>query len=256
MTMTELAPVTGDFAPVGSHAEWMRLARDAYQRLADDFAALEPADWARPTPCEGWTVRDLSGHLVGAMRAAASLRETMSLQLAVKKRAKRTGELEVDAMTALQVERAADLTSEQVVTELQTLVEPAVRGRSRVPGFVRRRAGMEVKVGSIEERWELDHLLGCILTRDAWLHRIDLADALDAAPDLDDNDRRIVGDAAVEWARRHGQPVELTLRGPAGGHLSSGRGGDAITIDAVEFCRVVSGRRRHEHPLLAQEVPF
>jgi hypothetical protein len=61
---------------------------------------------------------------------------------------------------------------------------------------------------------------------------------------------------AVEWARRHGAPVELHLTGPAGGRLSVGSAGDEITLDAVEFCRVVSGRRPHPHPFLAQEVPF
>jgi hypothetical protein len=35
-----------------------------------------------------------------------------------------------------------------------------------------------------------------------------------------------------------------------------GSGGDEITLDAIEFCRVVSGRRPHPHRLLAQEVPF
>ena len=102
----------------------------------------------------------------------------------------------------------------------------------------------------------MDHFLGCILTRDAWLHRIDLADALGAVPELDADDRVVVGDVASEWARRHGEPVRLTLTGPAGGVLEVGAGGDELTLDAVEFCRVVSGRSTHEHPLLAQPVPF
>ena len=256
MTTADAPAPTGDFQTVPSHAEWMLLARDAYERLVDTFAGLSAPDWSRPTPCDGWTVRDLAGHVVGSMRAAATLRETISQQRAVKRRAAETGEQEVDAMTAIQLERASDLDDQQVVDELHALVGPALRGRSRLPGFVRHGAGFSVKMGSIDERWNLDYFFGCILTRDTWLHRIDLCDALGREPDLDGNDRRIVGDVAMEWARRHGRPAELMLTGPAGGRLSAGDGGDEITIDAIEFCRVVSGRTAHPHPLLAQEVPF
>lgn len=247
---------TDDLQPVGSHAEWMPLAADAYQRLADAFARIDEAGWDRPTPCEGWTVLDLAQHLVGAMRSAARLRETVSQQLAVAARVRRTGEQVVDALTAIQIERASDLSPDALVAELRSLVGPATRGRARMPGVIRKRAGIRVRAGTIDERWTFDYFLGCILTRDAWLHRVDLADALGMPLDLDDNDRRIVGDVAVEWARRHGEPVELRLTGVAGGRLSVGAGGDDITLDAIEFCRVVSGRRSHPHPLLAQEVPF
>ena len=254
--MTNDTTSTTELRPIEDFGEWMVLAEDSYRRLVNSFAALESGDWDRPTPCEGWTVTDLARHLVGALRSAASLRETASLQLATAKRAKATGELEVDAMTAIQVERASDLDGPQIVTELQRLVDRAVRGRRRLPGFVRRRASIPVEMGSIAERWTLEYFLGCILTRDAWLHRIDLADAVGGTPHLDDRDRAIVGDVAVEWARRHGEPVELRLTGPAGGRLSVGTGSPEITIDAVEFCRVVSGRSSHPHPLLAQQVPF
>jgi uncharacterized protein (TIGR03083 family) len=256
MTRGPAPTATGDFHTVPSHAEWMPLARDACERLVETFGGLSAHDWSRPTPCDGWSVRDLAGHVVGSMRAAASLRETMSQQRAVKRRAIETGEQEVDAMTAIQLERAADLDHQQVVDELRSLVEPALRGRARPPGFVRRRAGFHVTMGSIDERWNLDYFLGCILTRDSWLHRIDLCDALGHEADLDHNDRRIVGDVAMEWVRRHGRPAELILTGPAGGRLSAGEDGDEITIDAIEFCRVVSGRSAHPHPLLGQEVPF
>jgi uncharacterized protein (TIGR03083 family) len=255
--MTMAKPVaSGELVAVGSHAEWMPLARDAYQRLADGFASLDGDDWTRPTPCEGWTVRDLGGHLVGALRSAARLRETISQQLAVHKRARRTGEADVDAMTAIQIERTADLTNAQLVAELQSLVEPAVRRRSRMPGVLRRLVKIHTVMGALDEKWTLDYVLGCILTRDAWLHRIDLTDALGAAPTLDARDREIIGDVAVEWVRRHNQPVQLNLTGPAGGRLVHGEGGDQLTLDAVEFCRVVSGRSTHPHPLLAQQVPF
>jgi hypothetical protein len=47
----------------------------------------------------------------------------------------------------------------------------------------------------------------------------------------------------------------LTLTGPAGGEYVSGENGEHITIDAVEFCRTLSGRATGTG-LLTQEVPF
>ena len=246
----------GTYAAVADHETWMALGRDAYQRLADAFAGLETEDWERPTPCEGWTVRDLGGHIVGAMRSAARFRELASQQREIKARAKRTGENEVDVMTAVQIARTEDLTTGQLVAEMQSLVGPAVRGRARMPGFLRRAAKLHVVIGSIDEKWSLDYLLGRILTRDAWLHRVDLADSTGRALQLDEHDRTIVGDVAVEWAQRHGQDVDLVLTGPAGGRLRVGAAGPRVELDAVEFCRVVSGRAAHDHPLLSQEVPF
>lgn len=41
---------------------------DRYERLSDAFAAklaqVRPGDWDLPTPCDGWSVRDLVGHVV------------------------------------------------------------------------------------------------------------------------------------------------------------------------------------------------
>jgi hypothetical protein len=64
-----------------------------------------------------------------------------------------------------------------------------------------------------------------------------------------------VADVVAEWARRHGQPYTLRLTGPAGGTFTDGEGGEVIEVDAVEFCRILSGRGDGSG-LLNQEVPF
>lgn len=262
MTTTRSADASGvPAAPppcqaIDSFDDWMPLAQSAYQRLADAFAAVPADRWGDPTPCEGWTVRDLGGHIVGAMRSAARLRETMSQQRAVKRRMRQTGEQEVDALTAIQVERTAASSSDELVAEMQALVAKAVAGRRKLPRFIRRRAGFHVDMGAISERWTLDYFLSTILTRDAWLHRVDLADSLDLAIELDADDRAIVGDVAAEWCRRHGRPVVLRLTGAAGGTIETGSGGPELEMDAVEFCRIVSGRAPATHPLLEHPVPF
>ncbi len=73
MTATTQRP----FAPAVSwpRQEAMALAETARRRLAALLGDLDAADWDRPTDCEGWTMRDLAGHLVGAKRSAASVRE-------------------------------------------------------------------------------------------------------------------------------------------------------------------------------------
>jgi uncharacterized cupin superfamily protein len=100
-----------------------------------------------------------------------------------------------------------------------------------------------------------------ILTRDTWMHRLDLARATGRDPvHTADHDGVIVADVVAEWARRHGQPYRLELTGPAGGSWSCGTGGEEIVMDAADFCRVLSGRPGPEggQPwgLLATQVPF
>jgi hypothetical protein len=102
----------------------------------------------------------------------------------------------------------------------------------------------------------MGYLLDVILTRDPWMHRVDIAHATGRDMELTpDHDGRIVADVVAEWARRHGKPFTLTLTGPAGGTYVAGDNGEQITIDAVEFCRTLSGRVTGAG-LLTQEVPF
>ena len=212
--------------------------------------------WARPTDCAGWTVRDLAGHVVGAMRSAASVRELIRQQWESGRRARRLGGSPVDHMTAIQVEATAALGVDELVAECAALVSPAVAGRRRTPAPIRL-VRVPVPVGAVRERWSVGYLVDVILTRDAWMHRIDLCRALGVEPELTaDHDGRIVADVVDEWLRRHGRPARLTLTGPAGGRFASAApDGPAIELDAVEFCRTVSGRAPGTG-LLATEVPF
>lgn len=254
--MTTTTVDLGAIAPI-ERPEATELGRIAYHRFVELVAGLEPEEWRRATDCTGWTVRDLTGHLAGAMMSAASVRRLLSEQRAVRRRVKETGELEVDAMTAVQIEVVADLSEQELVARMRGLVGSAARGRARVPNIICRAVRIPVEMGSIRERWSLGYLLGPILTRDAWLHRIDVARATDRTPELDtEHDGRIVADVAREWAHRHGQPVQLALTGPAGGRFTAGRGGPELEMDAVEFCRVLSGRAEPTHELMATEVPF
>ena len=45
-------------------ADWMRAATDERSDLADFLQTLTEEEWASPSLCEGWSVRDVVAHLV------------------------------------------------------------------------------------------------------------------------------------------------------------------------------------------------
>lgn len=255
MTRTTLIDLRSQ--PPCTRNEAVDHGRVEYLRFADALASLEADDWARATDCDGWTVRDLAGHLCGAVMTATKTRSLVTEQNEVKARMKTTGENEVDAMTAVQIAKVSELSPADIIERIRSLAASAAAGRRRPPAFVTKLMKFPVVMNTIDEKWSLDYLLGIILTRDTWLHRVaDLSRAVDRDPLLDVHDQRIVADVAREWASRHGQAVELVLTGPAGGHFVAENGGPVLELDAIEFCRIVSRRSEPFHPLLETEVPF
>lgn len=258
-----MTPTTIELSSVEplTRAVAIELGRVEYHRFVDALEKLSADDWARQTDCEAWTVRDLAGHLAGSMQTQTTLRNVIREQLAVKRRVKTSGESEVDAMTALQVESVAGLDTPALIDQMRSTADAAAAGRKRPPALMCRVVKIPVDLGSIKEKWTLGYLLGTIFTRDTWLHRVaDLPRAVDSHPVLDaEHDGLIVADIVAEWARRHGRPVELTLTGPAGGHFTHGDV-DAETprleLDAIEFCRMLSERAEPTDDLLATPVPF
>lgn len=229
--------------PAIDRAIAMRLAVTEYQRVIEVVDALQSEEWSRPTDRRAWNVRQLVAHITGM----ANLFST-PLELARQMRGARAregpGQQGVDALTAFEVEKCQHLGPEELRAELRRVGPRGAKGRRRVPGFVRRRRlpGSEAVKG-VPETWSVGYLTDVILTRDPWMHRIDLVRATGRALVLTaDHDGLIVADVVAEWAHRHGQPYRLELTGPAGGSWSSGTGGDEIVMDAAEFCRVVSGR--------------
>ena len=108
----------------------------------------------------------------------------------------------------------------------------------------------------VVEKWALGYLIDVIYLRDVWMHRVDTASATSRELVLSaDHDGRIIADVVAEWARRHGQPFTLELTGPAGGVFNAGAGGEAIVIDAVEFCCLLAGRGEATG-LMTTIVPF
>lgn len=235
----------------------MRLAATEYDRMAEALADLSAEDWTRPTACPAWDVRQLGCHMVGMAAMAASPLETARQQRKAAAEAAAAGTDHLTALTALQVSERSGWTPADVVAGARKVGPRAARGRRMTPPPIRSRPmPVAQDVGGRLEHWSLGFLIDVILTRDPWMHRMDLADATGRDPVLTaDHDGAIVADVVDEWSARHTAPYQLELTGPAGGTWSRGSGGERIVMDAIDFCRVLSGRGQAPG-LLAVAVPF
>jgi uncharacterized protein (TIGR03083 family) len=235
----------------------MWLAAGEYRRFAAALAELSAADWAQPTDCTAWDVRQVACHTVGMAEMAAGVREGARQRRIAARDAAAEGIEFIDALTALQVREREAWTPARLVAAMRSVAPRAARGRRRTPFFVRRRTvPVPQLVGGRAEGWTIGFLVDTILTRDPWMHRMDIARATGREPVLtEDHDGRIVADVVAEWAERHGQPYRLRLTGPAGGTWSAGDGGAQIDMDAIDFCRVLCGRGSGDG-LLTTQVPF
>lgn len=250
MTLTRVETI-----PPIERAEVETLARTEYARAAGQLRSLTPDDWSKPTDCPLWDVRAMAGHSTGMLATFTGYRSVIGEVRAATKAAKRAGGPLVDALTAKQVADHAGLSTTELIAKIDRVGPQAARWRASRSALFRR-IPMTEEVGGEKETWRMGYLLDIILTRDPWMHRADIAQATGHPMELTaDHDGRIVADVVAEWARRHGKPFMLTLTGPAGGTYVAGEGGGEITIDAVEFCRILSGRATGSG-LLTQEVPF
>jgi uncharacterized protein (TIGR03083 family) len=229
-----------------------RLAATEFDRLLALLRDLGPSDWSRATDCPGWDVRAMAAHVLGMAEMSASVRET-----ARQNRLAGKAGGGIDALTALQVREHADLDGATIVARLDAVAPRALRGRRRLSRLAGRvKLPEEQVVGPDREWWRVGFLMDVVLTRDVWMHRVDISGATGREPELTpEHDGVLVADVVAEWAQRHGRPYRLRLTGPAGGEWSSGTDGEALELDAVEFCRLLSGRGRGDG-LLGQQVPF
>ena len=240
-----------DIAPL-TRSEAMTLAADELDRFLDLLRSLTPDEWRRSTECPPWDVRTMATHVLGATESHSSVRETVHQTRAYRKA--KSGPM-IDAMTALQVRDRAHLSPDELVFRFERAAPRSVRARRRMPALLRRMR-MKVDPPFDAERWRLGYLMDVIYNRDCWTHRVDISRAIGRDPVLTPgHDGRIVADVVGEWARRHGKPITLKLTGAAGGEYVAGDGGEHIELDAVEFCRILSGRAQGTG-LLTTEVPF
>jgi len=217
------------------------LADEEFVRFADLAASLTPDEWARATDCAGWDVRKVALHVLGSADAQASVIEfAHQLRRGLPLNKQIDSHHWVDGLNELQIRERSHLSNDELVTQLRAVGPKAVKGRWRTPPPAR---NLPLPFGPPIGWAPLKYLLDVGFTRDVWAHRIDIHIAIDRPMNLTaDHDGRLVADIVAEWATIHGQPFDLVLDGPAGGHFSQGVDGERVEIDAVDFVRTLSGR--------------
>ena len=214
------------------------IAAEADRRFAELLRSLSPAGWSTPTELPGWDVRAVAYHVLGEAESYR-VREALHQVISGRKRAK--GRALVDGINDVQIADRAHLTPGEILERLDAAAPRFRRFRARMPAPMR-----AIRVPNPPYGWlRLGHLMDVVYTRDRWLHSVDICRATGRPVEVDDDhDRRIVADVVAEWAAIHGQPYRLVLDGPSGGVFERGDGGEQHHLDAVEFCRTVSGRER------------
>jgi uncharacterized protein (TIGR03083 family) len=234
----------------------MTLAATEYDRVVTVFEECTLKQWEMPTACPGWDVRAMAGHMLGMAQMVATVPELVRQQAASQRSAKKNGGPSIDALTALQVAKNASLTTRALVENMRMVGPRAVQGRRRAPALIRNRRIPEAQVvGGQPESWTFGYLFDTILTRDPFMHRLDISEVTGIPMRASANHEGVLVDDIVrEWAGRHGRDFRLELSGPAGGTWGTGEA-ELITMDAFEFCRILAGRKPATG-LLEEQVPF
>jgi uncharacterized protein (TIGR03083 family) len=219
----------------------------AYRQLDDLLGSLSGRDWSAPTACPGWSVSDIVGHLIGAARGNASLLVFARQQASGYRHRREFGGNSLDAVNARQIADHARLPDSERAEALRAVVPGAVRGRMRLSAWA---GAIRVPISSdgsaavgTPSAVSLARLLDVVYTRDVWMHTLDIAEAVGAdLPMTAAVNARNCQNVVIDSVRRQRPPVELVLAGPAGGHYRSGPHAESIELDAIEFCRILSGR--------------
>jgi uncharacterized protein (TIGR03083 family) len=222
--------------------EARELAEEEFRRFAGLMGSLSEEDWTRPTDCTAWDVRKLALHVLGSADAQASFPQFLH-QLRRGLPLNRTIDSHhwVDGLNELQIRERSHLSNAAVVAQLRTVGPRAVKGRWSTPPPMRY---LPLPFGPPIGWAPLKYLLDLGFTRDVWIHRIDVCAATGRDVYLTaDHDGRLVADIVAEWASIHREPFEVALEGPAGGTYNQGIDGERVDIDAIEFIRVLAGRR-------------
>ena len=243
-----------DIAPI-NHREAMELAEAEYKRFTDVLGQLHPDDWAKQTVNTDWNVKQLTQHVLGFSESNASFRVFVKGMRDGKKRAAEKGyDHFIHGTNEVQVEERERLSPAELVERFKTVWPKALKGRRRFPPFLR---WIPLDFGPVIGKQPMgSYLMDRCFTRDTWMHRIDICRAVGIDPVLTpEHDGRIIEDMVAEWVHLYDLSVTLHLEGPAGGTYVSKNGDDALTIDAVEWIWILSGRGTGTG-LLEKELPL
>lgn len=226
------------------HDEAAALGTVELARVLKLLKSLEADEWYRPTVCTGWTVKDLAAHLCGIASLYAH-RPSLKHFFGVLRYRDR-GLL--DGGNQYQVDLRADKSPAELIQELSADGPVSIRTRHQIPAIVRAGPSLIPGVGYRP----LGYLTDVLNTRDFWMHRLDIARAVDREFDVTvDHDGRILAlvirDLNELLPRRIGpeRTVRLDLTGPVGGTWDLGpQTAPRVTLrlDALDFAWLAANR--------------
>lgn len=252
--MTDTSISVKGIAPI-SHKEGMALAETEYRRYTDMLGQLRPEDWAVQTVNTDWNVKQLTQHVLGFAESNASFRVFVKAMRAGRKRATmKNYDHFIHGVNEVQVEEREELTTEELVAKWKATWPKALKGRRRFPPFMR---PIPLDFGPVIGKKPMgSYLMDVVFTRDTWMHRIDICRAVGLEPVLTrEHDGRLIEDMVSEWTKLYDLSVTLRLEGPAGDTYVCGGGDEELSIDAVEWIWVLSGRGTGSG-LLEKELPL
>jgi uncharacterized protein (TIGR03083 family) len=224
--------------PKLTHVEAMHIAEVEYGRFLELLRSLGDDDWSRPTDNDRWDVSQVVSHLVAMSQGIAGFpRELLRQQKQGKSIAREEGLSKFDGFTEFQSKMHGR--GRQLIPRAEEHFARALRRRQRFPGILRPVKTPQPPWGW----WSFAYMIDDILTRDVWMHRVDISRATGRPLLLTpEHDGRVVSNIVREFAAKWRRPFSLVLTGPVGGRYVNGDARDEIRLDAVEFCRILSGR--------------
>lgn len=233
--------------PALAHEDAPSLARAEFERLLALLETLDGDDWARPTYCTQWNVREMTAHLAGAVAGYATWSEFV--RQVVANPYVRSEKVPVDGINRRQLEDRIDRSPTELVEEFRQAGPKAISVRHQIPWPLRT---IPVLHGEPVSDASLRYLLDVVYTRDWWMHRYDICAAtgkemtVDAAHDGRMVDL-IVRDVAhvLQDNGLAERSLLLELDGAAGGAYLFGPDAQPDTVlrmDLFTFALRTSGR--------------
>ena len=208
--------------------------------MTDTFIAmledLDGSGWKTVTRCAPWTVKDITAHLIGWAEALTSFRELGSQARRSLGRFKEFGNV-VDAQNSVQVDDRKDLSSSEILELFRDRMPAEARARKRYGTALRYVPFYLPYLGGATNA---GYAFNTIFLRDLLIHRLDVAEAIDAPFEMTAAERRVAADMLKDWARRTGADVQVVDGDFA---YVAGAGIDTIEAPLAHIAETLSGRR-------------
>ncbi len=243
--------------PALKHEEAPLLAQVELERFISLTESLQTEELELPTACTLWNVREIVAHQadhchygIGGFSGFVRYVLAMDMRPYQKK-----GMNQLDSMNQVGIDQRADRTQAQLIAEMREYGPHAIQGRDKSSWIPRNLIWMPYPVAG----WTpfIGYLFDVILTRDMWMHRLDICRATGREMILSEaHDGKIIALLMRDLGRylrpRLGnKSVVFDLMGTVGGRWQVGDNPnpDAIIhMDVLDFSILMSAR------LTAQQI--